>query len=303
MALSISDVNSACDRIHSLVQMSGLHFLINQTPWSSYITIQRKFVNPGAYNVKTKPAESAIIDQPKERTKKLELKVAELEYHLEELEEESKSEKENHEKNVEHFNNRISTLEKETKIKDVMIQNINAHLNMKVADLSTKEEELKAVKKESIEKKALKKQRQKILKQANKSNVEPVDKDLNENLLLVRDLSVNSEPSLPVLHNTPSIQCSPEQKVPPTPSPRRCSPGRRSPATAPSPHTPPGLPPPPSELLCGPSQALLGYFVNAAPDLAHGLTETAKPFITTEYIKNISKLSLVPRKKENGSSW
>ena len=84
MALSISDVNSACDRIHSLVQMSGLHFIINQTPWSSYITIRRKFVNPGAYDVtKTKPTEPAIIDQLKERNKNLELKVAELEYHLE----------------------------------------------------------------------------------------------------------------------------------------------------------------------------------------------------------------------------
>ena len=179
-----------------------------------------------------------------------------------------------------------------------MIQNI-------VSDLSTKVEELEAVKKESIKKenKALKKQRQKVLKQADKSNVEPVDKDLNENLLLVHDLSANSEPSLPVLHITPSIQCSSERRVPATPSPRRCSPGRRSPATAPSPHTPPGLPPPPSELQCGPSQALSCYFVNAAPDLAQGVTEKAKPFISTEYIKNISKLSLVPRKKENGSSW
>ena len=147
MALSISDVNSACDRIHSLVQMSGLHFIINQTPWSSYITIRRKFVNPGAYDVKTKPTETALIDQLKERNKNLELKVTELEYLLEELEEESKSEKENHETNVEHLNNRISTFENETNIKDVKIQNINAHFNMKVSDLNTKVEKLEAVKK------------------------------------------------------------------------------------------------------------------------------------------------------------
>ena len=149
----------------------------------------------------------------------------------------------------------------------------------------------------------MKRQRQKVLKQADKSNAELVDKDLNENLLLVHNFSAISEPSLPLLHNTPSIQCSSGRRVPATPSPRRCSPGRRPPATAPSPHKPPGLPPPPSELQCGPPQALSCYFVNAAPDLAQGSTETAKPFITTEYIKNISKLSLVPRKKENGSSW
>ena len=46
MAIS-NEANIACDRIHNLIQKSGLHFIINQTPWSSYITIRRKFVTPG----------------------------------------------------------------------------------------------------------------------------------------------------------------------------------------------------------------------------------------------------------------
>ena len=36
------------------------------------------------------------------------------------------------------------------------------------------------------------------------------------------------------------------------------------------------------------------YFVDAAPDLIEGTTEH---FVTTEYIKNISKFSLVPRQR------
>ena len=294
---SISDVNAVCDRIHSIVQMSGLHFIINQTPWSSYITIRRKFVSPGAYNAKTTATETAMIDQLKEENKHLEHKVTELEFQFVEHEKKLKNEKHNYKKNVELLNTKIATLEKESKTKDAIIQNINAHFNKKVSDLDTKVVKLETSLK--IEKKAVKKQRQKILSQADKSNidVESGYKDLNENLLLESDLSANTEPSLPELPHPPPKQCSPARGVPATPSPRRCSPGRRPHANAPSPHTPPGVPPPPSERQSGPSQDLSCYFVNADTDLAQASTETDKPFITTDYIKNISKLSLVPRKR------
>ena len=43
---SSQTVNSVCNQIHDLIQSSGLHFVINQTPWSSFITIRRKFINP-----------------------------------------------------------------------------------------------------------------------------------------------------------------------------------------------------------------------------------------------------------------
>ena len=45
MASSIH-VNSMCNSIHSLIQSSGLHYVINQTPWSSYITLRKKFIDP-----------------------------------------------------------------------------------------------------------------------------------------------------------------------------------------------------------------------------------------------------------------
>ena len=92
--MCISDVNTVCDKIHNLVQMSGLHFVINQTPWSSYITIRRKFVNPGAYDVKVKSPETVVTNQLRERNKELEHKLAEVELALAEIEEEFTTEKE-----------------------------------------------------------------------------------------------------------------------------------------------------------------------------------------------------------------
>ena len=93
MAIHISDVNTVCDEIHNLVQMSSLHFVINQTPWFSYITIRRKFVIPGAYDVKIKSPETVVTNQLKERNKQLEHKLAEVELELEEIIEELINEK------------------------------------------------------------------------------------------------------------------------------------------------------------------------------------------------------------------
>ena len=49
MCTTLSEVNSVLNIIHDVVQKSGLHFVINQTPWSSYITIRKKFTSPGFY--------------------------------------------------------------------------------------------------------------------------------------------------------------------------------------------------------------------------------------------------------------
>ena len=45
MTMTMADVDSTLTRIHDVIQKSGLHFVITQTPWSSYITIRRKFTN------------------------------------------------------------------------------------------------------------------------------------------------------------------------------------------------------------------------------------------------------------------
>ena len=295
--MTMSDVNSVCERIHSLVQMSGLHFNINQTPWSSYITIRRKFVSPGSYDVKTMCTESVVMEQLKEKIKQLEHKLAGAEFQLEELEEKFANEQEKHEKTINLLNSKIDTLEKDKKLKEEIIQNTNTHFNTKVSDLDSKVEEFEAPKKEGFksEKKALKKQKQKLLKEAVKNSMEPENKDVNQNNIVNdTDLSGNKEsPSLPEPNHSPYKQCSPTRRVPATPL-RRCTP-----ATPPSPHTPTSLPPSSSR---SSSQTLSCYFEAAAPELVQNLAGTEETFITTDYIKSISKLSLAPRQRKNNIS-
>ena len=145
----MSDVNTICDRIHSLVQMSGLHFNITQTPWSSYITFRRKFVSPD-YKVNTKSTENVVVDQLKE-IKKTEVKnhkMAEVGIELVELDEETfANEIEEYQKTITLLNSQIYTLKKDKDLKDEIIQNINAHFNTKVSELYTQVEELVALKK------------------------------------------------------------------------------------------------------------------------------------------------------------
>ena len=129
--MTMSDVNSVCERIHSLVQMSGLHFNINQTPWSSYITIRRKFVSPGSYDVKTMCTETVVMEQLKEKIKQLEHKLAGAEFQVEELQEKFANKQENHEKTINLLNSKIDTLEKDKKLKEEIIQNTNTHFNTK----------------------------------------------------------------------------------------------------------------------------------------------------------------------------
>ena len=43
--MAACNANVVCTRIHDVVQASGLNYIINQTPWSSYITIRKKFIS------------------------------------------------------------------------------------------------------------------------------------------------------------------------------------------------------------------------------------------------------------------
>merc|ERR1712098_755184 len=45
MTMTMADVDASLTNIHDVIQKSGLHFVLTQTPWSSYITIRRKFTN------------------------------------------------------------------------------------------------------------------------------------------------------------------------------------------------------------------------------------------------------------------
>ena len=43
--MAACNANVVCTRIHDVVQASGLNYIINQTPWSSYITIRKKLIS------------------------------------------------------------------------------------------------------------------------------------------------------------------------------------------------------------------------------------------------------------------
>ena len=147
MSTTLSEVNAVLNSIHSVVQKSGLHFVINQTPWSSYITIRKKFTSlgPCAGDDGFKDMESVVNDeeynaQMEEKNKKI---VADLYSKIDMLEnslEETRCDMKN--KLVE-----IQVLSKEKKINDEIIKNLNAGLLKKGAECDLKVKELENFKK------------------------------------------------------------------------------------------------------------------------------------------------------------
>ena len=293
MSTTLSEVNSALNIIHDAVQKSGLHFIINQTPWSSYITIRKKFTNLGPYegddNLKDKETNS-VKDELNEYTKQVEEKnaktVANLYSKIEKLEnalEETGCDMKN--KMTE-----IQVLTKEKKMKDEIIKNLNAGLLNKSVERDLKVEELENFKKETLksEKKAIKKLRQKSEKEAVRNNIEPDVKAgtvANDNFpdtdAHPANVLAETKPSL-LLFSSPVRQFSPVTRP-------LCNP--------PSPHTPPGLP----QQTNG---SLSGYFVDSASSMLQtelqDLVEPRKePKISNDYINNISKINLVPRLGRN----
>ena len=82
------------NKIHSLIQSSGLHYAINQTPFSSYITIRHKFIltnGPPISDLETADSlEKENCDRKKELAKLVKEKGA-----LEKLNNDLKSEHDN----------------------------------------------------------------------------------------------------------------------------------------------------------------------------------------------------------------
>ena len=190
----MAEVNSVLNNIHYVVQKSGLHFIINQTPWSSYITIRKKFTNPEAYDDISKDIKTVETETLKARNKQTEEKLQQVEMESNKVEEELKVVRKNYEKTVAHLKSKINilesdlekavcqmknkmteilVLEKEKKVKDEIIQNLNAGFQKKVADLNSKVKGLESFKREThkSEKRATKKLRQKAEKEAAKTKI------------------------------------------------------------------------------------------------------------------------------------
>ena len=83
-----TDANCVVTSIHSLIQSSGLHFAINQTPWSSYITIRKKFVSKGVSEYSDSLA-LGNVKHLEERNRQLEKKLADVKLELVNTEEDN----------------------------------------------------------------------------------------------------------------------------------------------------------------------------------------------------------------------
>ena len=238
MAASTS-ANVVCSRIHDFIQASGLHYIINQTPWSSYITIRKKFVHSDGLvsdHVEHDDTQTILAEN-----KQLKEKLVKIDLDVVTTEEETKVANHQHQKIVDSLHLKIETqeynikaLEKDKKVKDGIIKNLNDGFNEKINNLNAKIEHLEDVNREVMkkEKKALKKQRQKSQKQkADNTNVGHADesfKDGNENILERIDSS---------LDNSLQLFTPVRMKI--------GSPPRRAPCTSSTPltpYTPPGLP-------------------------------------------------------------
>ena len=171
-AMASHEVNLACNRIHEAIQKSGLHFVINQTPWSSYITIRRKLVFSKSVtdDVNVNSMEVVVNDELaalKDKNEQLVKKLANVELEKAETEEELEVTNQKYEKTVRHLHDRIEilattlkekelelnnqkceilVLEKEKKLKNELIQNINEGFNKKLAYANAKVEGLKVLK-------------------------------------------------------------------------------------------------------------------------------------------------------------
>ena len=327
------EVNVACARIHEAIQTSGLHFIINQTPWSSYITIRRKFVHPRPTLDEVNVKDEKVVVNDKlanlsEKNKQLVSKLATVELEIVETEKEIKASKQKHEKTVQHLHEKLLTLEntleekekdldtkkceillleKENKLKSELIQNMNAGFNKQLADANAKVKDLESFKKEVLkkEKKLAKKERRKLETEKPKFSYDTVP----ETVVNLCDVNGNDyeEGQIPndLFDLSACLISSPEPSLRTLPlAPARPCPPTRSPSKSLllSPHTPP----PPARYSekqpCEPAPTLSCYFAESAPNLVLDLKEASScsnPVKTSDYIKKISKLDLRPRQRRN----
>ena len=190
-----------------MVKLDNLTIYNNpNTKWVRFCgtpcTIRRKFVHPRPtlddLNLKDeKVMVNGELADLIEKNKQLVEKLANLELKKVEEEKDIKATNQKHEKTVQHLNDRlvamkntleekekdlnekkgeILLLEKEKKLKNELIQTINAGFNEKLADANAKLKDLESFKKEVLknEKKLAKKKRRKLELEKNKFSIDTV---------------------------------------------------------------------------------------------------------------------------------
>ena len=85
-----SSANKICDNIHEYVKNSNLDFYIQETPYSSYITIRKKFVSKGVSEYSDSLA-LGNVKHLEERNRQLEKKLADVKLELVNTEEDNEA--------------------------------------------------------------------------------------------------------------------------------------------------------------------------------------------------------------------
>ena len=273
----------SCNELLKTLRESNLHFIVSESPYSVQICVRKKFLNNIQEQKKavsssrsqsaTKGVEKSSEDLAKE-TASLTVTLKEANKDIEDLKNKNEilvTRLENAEKELLQFCKEKT--ESTKKFDDTALQR---------AKVKSLEKSLKA-----LEKKV--NNAEKILSTAHDDTIANLETEITSKTKLnIKDDNENILESFSLEPETGSkqISCLP---ISPT---RKGSLTRNTPCAPPSPRTPPG--PPPSGSMSTelqPSATLSCYFPYSVADLVN----ESKP-ITGDYIKNLSKLNLAPRK-------
>ena len=195
---AVSHVNLVLSDIQNIINKSGLHFIINHTPFSCYITLRKKLVNPDKLPDYESLKPSAILERQDpqiENLDKLKFRNTSLEEALVQLEEDTDASTKEFKETVATLHSRIDdlqtkngvldsellvrdsnvdTLKKEIKTKDDIIQKLYEDFTLESEKMKLEIVELAKYKQTKIieEKETLKKERKLIKRKKQKARKE-----------------------------------------------------------------------------------------------------------------------------------
>ena len=270
----------SCNELLKTLRDSNLHFIVSESPYSMQICVRKKFLQQKK-SVSSSSGQSVTIGLEK-RSEDLAKENVSLAVTLKEANKDIEDLKNNNEILVTKLENAEKEMLELCKEKTENTKKFDDDTALQRAKVKSLEKSLKA-----LEKKV--NNAEKILSTAHDDTIANLETEITSKTKLnIKDDNENILESFSLEPETGSkqISCLP---ISPT---RKGSLTRNTPCAPPSPCTPPG--PPPSGSMSTelqPSATLSCYFPYSVADLVN----ESKP-ITGDYIKNLSKLNLAPRK-------
>ena len=287
----------SCNELLKTLRDSNLHFIVSESPYSMQICVRKKFLEQKK-SVSSSSGQSVTIGLEK-RSEDLAKENVSLAVTLKEANKDIEDLKNNNEILVTKLENAEKEMLELSKEKTENTKKFDDDTALQRAKVKSLEKSLKAMEKKvnNAEKKII--IAHDTITRLERTSTSKTKLDAVEGKIYVgQDLSANDSIkdqnenmlesfSFELETGSKQISCLP---LSPT---RKDSLTRDTSCAPPSPHTPPGPPPSVSTMSTElqPSATLSCYFPNSAPDLVN----ESKP-ITGDYIKNLSKLNLAPRK-------